>query len=258
LGMASWVMAMRGNAAEAWFDLGCWDEAAGLFAGDSTGGESPVSVLMEVSVRVRLGIGRGEFDEAARQLQRSTELIERVVDPQFIGPHYRYSALQARWLDRPEEALTWVRTGLERLVGSEDRFYIDPLDEAGIAAVGDLVERGDAGEGLIVEAEGWWENLAAQQPGGGETHARRATAFAELGRATSVDHPDRWRAAAAAWEELGRPYEVAYARWRFAIAARSSGEAGDEAAEALGLAASTARTLGATPLLEKIEAMSTG
>jgi tetratricopeptide (TPR) repeat protein len=253
-GLGSWVMAMRGNAAEALFDLGRWDEAAELVSAEVVGGESAVSVLMEARVGARLAIGRGEYEEAARQLERSGELEERVVDPQFIGPHHHIAALLARSLGRPGEAAALVRSGLEKLGASEDLFHFDALHEVGIAAAADMADTGELDDELMADAEGWWVTMAAQPPGHGEAPARRATAFAQLGRVTGDDDPDRWREAVAAWDELSRPHEAAYARWRLAIVLEATGPGNEEADEALGRAAEAARRLGAAPLLAHIEA----
>lgn len=255
LGLASWMMAMRGNAAEALFDMGRWAESSALLEQELPATGASVSVYMESGVLARLAIGRGEFTEAARQLDRSAMLEDRAVDPQFIGPYFSITADLARWLGRRDEALEKVRIGLERLAGSEDLFYFDPLREMGIALVGDVAEAGEASPELVAEAQAWWQAMVDEEADHGEARARRASAFAELGRAEGGDDPDLWQEAVSAWDDLGRPYEAAYARWRLVAATGEDARSG-RAEDALREAAEIAREIGAAPLLAALEATS--
>jgi DNA-binding NarL/FixJ family response regulator len=85
--------------------------------------------------------------------------------------------------------------------------------------------------------------------------AELATAEAEYARATDAAAPSTlWTRAAAAWDGLGRPYPLSYARWREAEAlmARRDREA---AATAASDALERARELGSTWLVEEIESL---
>src|SRR3954454_16915173 len=86
--------------------------------------------------------------------------------------------------------------------------------------------------------------LAADSCGPVE-EAELATAEAEYARATdgSAGPAGLWNRAAAAWEGLGRPYPVAYARWREAEALMV-GRDRDGAARAASDGLSSARRLG--------------
>jgi DNA-binding NarL/FixJ family response regulator len=69
-----------------------------------------------------------------------------------------------------------------------------------------------------------------------------------------VSDPERWQTAAAAWERLGRPFEVAYARFRQAEALLLAGRTPRPQAETiLRQAHQTAVALGAAPLRREIE-----
>ena len=65
--------------------------------------------------------------------------------------------------------------------------------------------------------------------------------------------PERWRAAAAAFDALGAPYRAGRARLRKAEALLDAGAGRDEAADALSAAADAARSIGALRLLREAE-----
>jgi DNA-binding CsgD family transcriptional regulator/tetratricopeptide (TPR) repeat protein len=79
-------------------------------------------------------------------------------------------------------------------------------------------------------------------------------AKAELSRLEGASDPERWQTAATAWERLGRPFEVAYARFRQAEALLLAGGTPRQQAETvLWQAHQTAVALGAAPLRREIE-----
>jgi predicted ATPase/DNA-binding CsgD family transcriptional regulator len=79
------------------------------------------------------------------------------------------------------------------------------------------------------------------------------SAKAELSRLDGASDPERWQTAAAAWERLGRPFEVAYARFRQAEALLAGGTPRQQAETLLWQAHQTAVELGAAPLRREIE-----
>jgi predicted ATPase/DNA-binding CsgD family transcriptional regulator len=79
-------------------------------------------------------------------------------------------------------------------------------------------------------------------------------AQAELSRLEGASDPERWQTAATAWERLGRPFEVAYARFRQAEALLLAGGTPRQQAETvLEAAHQTTAALGAEPLRREIE-----
>jgi DNA-binding CsgD family transcriptional regulator len=78
-------------------------------------------------------------------------------------------------------------------------------------------------------------------------------AQAELSRLEGPSDPERWQAAANAWERLERPFDAAYARFRQAEALLASGTPRPEAEEVLRSAHHTAVALGAEPLRREIQ-----
>jgi DNA-binding CsgD family transcriptional regulator len=78
-------------------------------------------------------------------------------------------------------------------------------------------------------------------------------AHAEHSRLEQRSDPERWRAAAAAWEQLEHPFDTAYARFREAEALLADGTSRQQAELVLRAAHQTTITLRAEPLLREIE-----
>jgi tetratricopeptide (TPR) repeat protein len=78
-------------------------------------------------------------------------------------------------------------------------------------------------------------------------------ARAEQSRLNGASDPDRWQAAAAAWERLEHPFQAAYARFRQAEALLARRAARLQAEQILRTAYQTAVQLGAEPLRREIE-----
>src|SRR6266545_4704297 len=77
-------------------------------------------------------------------------------------------------------------------------------------------------------------------------------ARAEQSRLDGRSDPQRWRAAAVAWEQLEYPFESAYARFREAEALLAHGSSRPQAEQVLRGADRTALALGAAPLRREI------
>jgi DNA-binding CsgD family transcriptional regulator len=77
-------------------------------------------------------------------------------------------------------------------------------------------------------------------------------ARAEQSRLDGRSDPQRWRAAAAAWERIDWPFAAAYARFREAEALLAHGSSRPQAEQALRSAYQTAVALGAAPLRREI------
>ena len=80
-----------------------------------------------------------------------------------------------------------------------------------------------------------------------------AVAEAEHARFRRRASPDRWPAAVAAWDRLGRPHPAAYCRWRWAEALQATGRAGWETTRVAREALRIADRLGAAPLRRELE-----
>jgi DNA-binding CsgD family transcriptional regulator/tetratricopeptide (TPR) repeat protein len=80
-------------------------------------------------------------------------------------------------------------------------------------------------------------------------------ARAEQSRLDGRSDPQRWRAAAVAWEQMEHPFEAAYARFREAEALLAAGSSRPQAEQALRGAYRTAVALGAAPLRRELESL---
>jgi DNA-binding CsgD family transcriptional regulator len=77
----------------------------------------------------------------------------------------------------------------------------------------------------------------------------------ERSRLEGRPDPAHWQAAASAWLALGRPYPTAYAQWRQAEALLLGKQPASRAVEPLRAAHTTARRLGARPLLRETKTL---
>ena len=170
----------------------------------------------------------------------------------------------ALWLERPTEAAEHAREGL----AADDWPYafeswkgwllrILARAEADLAIRARRrrrqVEAADA-TARAEDAAGRLEAIIAggmtyRDLHGGELAASLALGRAEGSRAAAAPDPERWAAAAVEWDELGRPFEVAYARWREAEALLAMGRPRAEAGARLEEATQIAVQLGAAPLI---------
>ncbi|WP_162907831.1 response regulator transcription factor [Allorhizocola rhizosphaerae] len=80
-------------------------------------------------------------------------------------------------------------------------------------------------------------------------------AFARQCQAEATGHRDAWQASVCGWDRLGRPYEAAYCRWRWAEALLLSRADPALARTVLVEAAETATGLGAIALHQQIQAL---
>jgi DNA-binding CsgD family transcriptional regulator/tetratricopeptide (TPR) repeat protein len=78
-------------------------------------------------------------------------------------------------------------------------------------------------------------------------------AEAERSRLEGPTDPQRWKAAAVAWEQLARPFETAYARFRHTESLLATDAPRSQAEQTLRPAHQVAATLGAAPLRREIE-----
>jgi DNA-binding CsgD family transcriptional regulator len=188
---------------------------------------------------------RGETAAARAHLAHSADALPS----EFVAPfHGAWAALALVERD-PEAALGHVERAFAAVGEATDPLYTPQLHSLGARAHADLaqaegVERLLAGlDGLLVRAV---------PP---DALAHRRLVSAELARAAGRAEPERWGAAAEAWEALEEPWPAAYARFREGEATLLSRGDRDAAAAALTRAAATAAALGAAPLGADVEAL---
>ena len=207
-------------------------------------------------------LGEGDEDEAAEALDVARSLVRASFEPQWIG---LCGSLQAELLRRRHDlngARAVVAEALDRIELCTD----DVMRIARVSAVGMIVEADQAQRGRDLRDEAaerdalerariHIERLRALADAGGPVeHAWVSLGEAELGRAGGHSDPGTWLTAAADWDELGRPYRAAIARWR---AAEALVEGGDRAgaADAARMALETARALGSRWLIDQLNGL---
>jgi ATP/maltotriose-dependent transcriptional regulator MalT len=262
---------LENNLCEANVQLGRWDEAVTVLERilrDQPDGELLFPRLTLAIVKV----GRGEFAEAQRLLDKVRDGSAAVGQPWFVAGLHACAAELAIWQHQPDAARQAVRAGLAALADGDS-----PLESLRLCALGmrneaDEARRIDAmprraradlrpASSTMDELVGWLERLSAQVDSSKLTEIAVLLDLcrAESARADGKDSPERWAALAERWEELRRPYPVAYALWRAADADARAHKA-DRGVHTRDKARSFARgaheicgRLGATPLRSAIE-----
>jgi DNA-binding CsgD family transcriptional regulator/tetratricopeptide (TPR) repeat protein len=260
---AYWDSLLLVNAAEALFKLGRWDEADG-FARQALAEASPEERFMFLPL-VMLEVERGEFQAAEAHLELRRDV------PYFPDAGRRCTELLAElraWQGRLEDAQAAVKDGFDHVAGTDEQANSGRLLWLGMRAAADMAERGRARrdprevDDAVRAAEALAARAAAMAPNPlhGVTPVLKSGVVAavfdgERARLDGRPDPNRWEAAAAAWQALGRPYPAAYAQWRQAEALLFGGEPASRAAAPLRAAHATALRLGAKPLLGEVAAL---
>jgi ATP/maltotriose-dependent transcriptional regulator MalT len=261
---------LRLSMSEFNYHLGNWDEAEAAIPAESRRHSGGTLLLWQVA-RATLALGRGDLALAEEALASLDGAVAGMTEPQFVGPHGIMRAELARRQGDIERARAYVDDTIDRIeYCSDDMARITAVSAEGVRVEGDAgqlardrrdfeaesVARGRAD--LLIERA----RLAAESCGPVE-EAELAAAEAEYARATGSAPDSRgdnragaglWSRAASAWEGLGRPYPVAYARWREAEALMSARDR-DAAARAASDALASARRLGSAWLVEEIESL---
>jgi ATP/maltotriose-dependent transcriptional regulator MalT len=256
---------LAGNAADSLLDLGRWEEADAITApARELGGEDLPAVSLH-GVRAELDAGRGDFAAALEQLQAARRLGgDEFVAAQYLPGLFAVEAEVAAWQGRHAEARAAVANGLS----PPGHARHDPRMRVRLCAVGlraeaDQVERAGARHDLeavkdarrVAAALIEQARAAAAERGDADLPANLATCEAEWGRVQGASDPDRWEAAAAAWEAIAghHPYQAAYARWRAAAALLERRGDRERATELLRQAHAAAAALGAAALRRELE-----
>jgi tetratricopeptide (TPR) repeat protein len=204
-------------------------------------------------------LGEGDEDAAAQALELAEPLVVASFEPQWIG---LFGSLQGELLRRRHEldgARGAVAEALDRIeLCTDDVMRIARVTAVGMAVESDQAQRGRDLREKALEVDALKrarihiERLRAVADAGGPVErAWLALGNADLSRAQGRSDTSKWMAAAAAWDELKRPYRAAIARWR---AAEACVEAGDRkaATDAALAALESARALGSRWLVDQL------
>jgi DNA-binding NarL/FixJ family response regulator len=242
------------NAATAFVATGEWERAEEVLATATRLGSSFWPHRAEM-LYAELDLAHGEFEAASRRLE--------VAAPGATRPFAaaKYAALVAELAlaeGRPEDAARAVDDGIGlALLPEQPRLYALAVraqaERAQLAA--DRRDRKTAAAArsratkLLEEARTAATAAARVSP---DARAWRLAAEAEDTRFDKPS-PQAWQDAAAAFEELERPFSTAYCRWREAEAHVAAGAPRSLAADPARAAYEIARSLRAQPLQHQLE-----
>jgi DNA-binding CsgD family transcriptional regulator len=251
------------NLAFSLLNVGRWRECERLTR-ELTAGDSWGAFGLHQSLGVLLA-RRGEFEAAREQL----DLALKLGPPYFEGLTWLGPAELALWEGREEEAAAAIAEG-QRWFAERDpdgylphrailwyplvlRLEADRAERAADRRAANEVSEARQRATPILHA---LDRLAAAQAP--QAHYPMVTghlllARAEESRLQGRSDPERWQAAAAAWERLGRPFEAAYTRFRQAEALLTGRAPRSQVEDTLRPAHHTAVALEAKPLRLEIE-----
>jgi DNA-binding CsgD family transcriptional regulator/tetratricopeptide (TPR) repeat protein len=253
-----WLLVLRAELAT---EAGEWD-AADEILGSVPRGLVGTNLLNLNLRRAELALGRGDHASARAWIDEVRSIGVTVDEPQFTGV---LGALQAE-LERREGDLDAARRAVQDALDRVETCTDDAARLARLSAVGATVEadaarrardlgEGDARRAALARADIHVARAAAaaQRMGPPEV-AWLLAASAERTRAAGEPDPAAFARAAAAWDDLGRPYHAGVLRLREAEAHVEAGDR-DAAAAAAGVARETATSLGAGWLLAEVDGL---
>jgi ATP/maltotriose-dependent transcriptional regulator MalT len=243
------------------FHLGDWDGAEEAIPPASrrhTGG----TLLYWQTCRAQLALGRGDLEVAADAIAALATATADLTEPQFVGMHGILSAELSRRGGDIDAARAVIDDALDRIeFCSEDVVRVAALAVMGLRVEGDAGEaaRDRRDEEAVLLARTRADALLERSRLGAEAGlvveaAQLATSEGEYARATGSDGAGLWASAADCWDELGRPYIAAYARWCEAEALMA-GRDREGASRAASAALAAARRLGSVWLVEEVESL---
>jgi DNA-binding CsgD family transcriptional regulator/tetratricopeptide (TPR) repeat protein len=268
----TYVYFIRANGIQCAYELDAWDEALAL---TDASVESPalgaVARRYGLANSIQLFVALGDERAEARIDELRTILANAAAEGQFHGPFRISEAELALWQGDPDAALEAYRAGAEQLGDRDWRWYDLRLRRVGLRAAADVAEiararRDRAAETRARETGGEaWATLdrlaveaASAQQGQAlsETEAERALGAAERTRLDGRPDVEAWSDARTRWADRGNVYVAAYAGYRLAEAAMTSGDRAT-ATDALREAHASADRLGARPLAREIAGLAT-
>jgi ATP/maltotriose-dependent transcriptional regulator MalT len=227
---------------------------------------SPGLRVRPLTVRGTLRLRTGDLAGARADLQTVLDEVPARLDPQNATPVLVGLAEAALWDGRLADARAAVADGLEVVASSDEPYWPTELCRTGMAVAAALAEQArdrhaEAEERAARElADDLRDRARAAVAGPGvvptpTVEANLRTIEAEWSRTAGPSDPERWAAAAQAWDGLGYPWQAGYARWRQAEALLAQGAPRADAAAALARARALAAGLGARLLTAEVDAL---
>ena len=219
--------------------------------------------IFRLLCEAQLTLESGDRDAAAEALAMVDPLVKATAEAQWHG---WYGSLAGE-LHRRDGDLEAARTAVARALDELEVCTDDVMRIAHVSAVGARVEADfalrardlrtpAAQREALLRTEIHFDRLtAAAEDGGPVERAWLTGGRAELARARGADDAaELWAASARAFDELARPYQVAWANWRQAEALAAADQR-EAAAAVLAPALAAARELGAGWLVAELEAL---
>ena len=253
----------RGCLADAFFELGRYDEVDVVTRPGIAGDGILHTITWAALTMGRVAVALGRFDLAH-------DLVDDLEPSQTVSPgFYTISVVElARGEGRFDDVVSAIEALVSRKGGSERIVPFPMVLGAGIGAAADravLARRRRRGAEALDAAEHGerWIGLFRSQVAstvveggpGPFIDALLATAEADMSRLHGLDDPAPWADAVDRWMALDHPHQGASARLRLAEAILGSDGDRVVAASLLRDAHVTAAALGATPLLDAIDAV---
>jgi DNA-binding CsgD family transcriptional regulator/tetratricopeptide (TPR) repeat protein len=262
LGLArSFGVSLLATAANGLFRLGRWAEAQDAVDEAWTLRPTGAEALEVRLARVRLLVGRGEFD-AADDDMRAVELLSATAGERRQLPLVTLRSGLQMWRGRPREARTAVAIGLDVVARHpDDVFLAAPLLWHGLRAEAEAAALGDRDPEAVRRLVELLRDLERKAPTTVPALRRTVIAYArmcraELSRVQGASDPEVWRDVAEKWSALLNPYPAAYAQLRRADALLDGvRRPSTEATACLRAAATTAHEMGAAPFLAELESI---
>ena len=258
---------LQANVAESLIKAGRWTEAAALLDEALAARPQGLRAHPILVQAVRLALATGDLPTAEERVEQGAALADEVGVPDAWRRDMVEAAAElALWRHQPDRALELVEEGLALIEGGDEQRFAGPLVVLGMRAAADAAEAANARrygaaaataveQGQALAARGrrfdpdpldvddaWWP----------EGRALALSGAAELARLKGGSDPRRWATVATAWEAIGRPFAVAYARWREADALAQAHERGSRPVAAVRLAHDLASQLGAAALVAEV------
>ncbi|UNO43808.1 helix-turn-helix transcriptional regulator [Streptomyces sp. MST-110588] len=259
-GSTSW---MNANLSQSLQSLGRWEEAhaAALEARKrAMGGRT---LALAANRLVDLAVRRGELAEAERELAVYRENNgTHDPQPQHTIPIARFTLETAAARGRILDVRDTLQQAREAGFPPGTQRYVWPLLWSAASAESEARGLPVAGPGRTVALARIRETAKGTARSAPVWEAYARAVEAELLRAADQEAPDRWAEAVAAFEPLERPYELAWACYRWAESLLHHGERATQGLEGrtpreavpllLAQAYAAARSLGARPLEDGI------
>jgi tetratricopeptide (TPR) repeat protein len=228
---------VRANVGEAWVNAGRPHRAAELLLDDvGTGDDYSLWPLRQLAARV--AVTGGHLDDALTLLRQPSQ------DDLFARLTAAVITSEALiWKRRADDACKLLRELLVQTLDNDVATIAGPAFVMLARATADssAVPREDATAQLHILRDSSRTDPLGPDSMPASRPACAAQWDAETARAAGRDSVETWVRAVAEWEQLGRPHDAAYCRWRAARAALRDGGQSALAARLLTRAASDAR-----------------